>query len=193
MSLQKVVLVHGIFDTSRKMQSLARQLQRDGFETFTPTLNPSNGDVGLDVLAEQLRDYIHAHLDDQTPFSLVGFSMGGIVSRYYVQRLGGAERVKRFITISSPHHGTAFAWLRNGAGVRQMRPNSDFLNALNGDTSALKRTRFASLWTPLDLMIIPATNSKVPFGENFPVFSIAHPLMVFQRSSQRLVAKLLRE
>jgi len=51
--------------------------------------------------------------------------MGGIVSRYYVQRLWGIDRVQRF-TLASPHHG--HPWLTYvSPGCVQMRPDSPFL------------------------------------------------------------------
>jgi len=190
---RKVVLVHGIYDTARKMQRLAAYLQAEGYQTFTPGLTPSNGKMGLDQLALQLRDYIDAQIGKTEPFSLVGFSMGGIISRYYVQRLGGIDRVTHFITISAPNHGTAIAWLQTRAGVAQMRIGSPFLRSLNADASMLEKSRYASIWTPLDLMIIPASSSKLPVGSNYLVFSVAHPLVVSQGSTLRLVARLLGE
>jgi len=51
-------------------------------------------------LGQQVANYVAATFAPK-PFDLVGFSMGGIVSRYYVQRLGGIDRVQRFITLAS--------------------------------------------------------------------------------------------
>ena len=42
--------------------------------------------------------------------------MGGIVARSYVQRFGGIERVRRFITISAPHRGTYVAYAMGNKG-----------------------------------------------------------------------------
>ena len=69
------------------------------------------------------------------PISIVAFSMGGIVSRQYLQHLGGAARCENFITISSPHHGTALGWVYPTLGAAQMRPGqpvSGGLEALGG-------------------------------------------------------------
>ena len=65
--------------------------------------------------------------------------MGGLVSRYYVQRLGGIERVRRLITISTPHQGTLWAHMVGNPGSRQMRPGSAFLSKLNHDAAMLER------------------------------------------------------
>ena len=37
---------------------------------------------------------------------LIGHSLGTLVSRYYVERLGGKEKVKRLILMGGPHFGT---------------------------------------------------------------------------------------
>jgi len=58
---------------------------------------------------------------------LVAHSMGGLVARYYVEQLGGAGKVRRCITIETPHHGTLLAVIAPGENARQMRPGSTFL------------------------------------------------------------------
>lgn len=40
-------------------------------------------------------------------FILIGHSMGGLVSRYYIENLGGAARVEKLITICTPHYGSS--------------------------------------------------------------------------------------
>lgn len=46
-----VLLVHGFQDNAKKMQAMARALQRDGWTVLTPTLSPSGCQVGNEVLA----------------------------------------------------------------------------------------------------------------------------------------------
>jgi triacylglycerol lipase len=191
-SRRTVVLVHGIFDTSRIFAAMAAWLQRCGFHPLAPDLAPNNGTVGLDELAAQLAAFVHQNLSSGEPFDLVGFSMGGLVSRYYVQRLGGIERVGRLITISAPHHGTYSAYALGNPGSRQMRPGSAFLEDLNRDAARLERVRFASIWTPLDLMILPAESSRLGIGEEFKIPVAVHPWMLTSRRSLELVANLLR-
>jgi triacylglycerol esterase/lipase EstA (alpha/beta hydrolase family) len=117
--------------------------------------------------------------------------MGGLVARYYVQRLGGIERVRRLITISSPHNGTCAAFLRRNGGARQMRPGSAFLCDLNRDVSVLDRIDFTSIWTPFDLMILPAHSSVLPAGRAIRVNVGAHPPMVRNQRVLKLVADVL--
>jgi triacylglycerol lipase len=119
--------------------------------------------------------------------------MGGLVARDYLQRLGGIDRVHRFIAISSPHNGTWTAFLRNKAGARRMRPGSAFLADLNGDIELLDRIRTTTIWTPLDLMIVPAVSSSRCPGPSWRVSVAAHPLMPRSRRVLKLVDHLLRE
>ena len=171
---------------------MARWLKPRGFRPLALDLTPSDGAVGLDDLAGQLRAFVEQHLSPEEQFDLVGFSMGGLVSRYYVQRLGGMERVGRLITISAPHRGTYWAYAVGNKGSRQMRPGSAFLEELNRDAGTLERVSFASIWTPLDLMIVPAGSSRLGVGEEFRIPVALHPWMLTSRRSLALVEKLLR-
>ena len=187
-----VVLVHGIHSSSREMTRMARHLRAQGREVFTPDLSPAGGQVGLDQLAQQLAVFSEKHLRGRK-FDLVGFSMGGLVSRYYVQRLGGLERVEHFVTIAAPHQGTIMANLHFGDGGRQMRPRSEFLRELTHDSDRLRKVKFTSFYTPLDLVIVPARSSEMPQASNVRLWSAMHPLLILERRCIRAVAKALSD
>ena len=173
-----VLLLHGIDDTSALFARLILFLQKLGWQVHTLNLIPNNGETGLHELAAQVQAYVNTTFAPDQTFSLIGFSMGGIVARYYLQRLGGLARVPRLITISSPHRGTWTAHLRRNAGASQMRPGSGFLTDLDADRHVLKRIRFTSIWTPLDLMILPAASSVIPEADCIRIIVSAHPFMV---------------
>jgi triacylglycerol lipase len=186
-----VLLIHGLGDTSKLFRRMASRLKEAGREVHALDLLPNNGNAGLDRLALQVDAYVERNFAAGQTFDLVGFSMGGIVSRYYLQRLGGMSRVRRFITISSPHRGTWTAYLRGNPGIRQMRRDSEFLRDLNRDCADLERVGFVSIWTRFDLMILPASSSVLPAGRSIHVGAIAHPLMVRDRRVLRLVHEIL--
>jgi len=191
--LNPVVLVHGIDYTEAVFRRMADWLRRHGYDVHTLNLAPSNGDAPLDELAHQLADVAAARFGTARPFDIVAFSMGGLVARYYLQRLGGIDRVHRFIAISAPHEGTWTAFLRMNSGARQMRPGSAFLTDLNRDIESLGRIRTTTIWTPLDLMIVPARSSSRCPGASRRVNVAAHPLMLRSRRVLKLVQQLLRE
>jgi triacylglycerol lipase len=107
--------------------------------------------------------------------------MGGLVSRHYLQELGGAGRCERFFTISSPHNGTQAAWCYPGEGARQMRPGSEFLERLSRSESKLGDMPVVSYRTPMDLIILPADSSVWERAENLEFPVLLHPLMLDAR------------
>jgi triacylglycerol lipase len=192
-SRNPVLLLHGIDDTDAIFRKMITYLQRSGWTVHSLDLVPNCGKVGLDRLAQQVAQYVEKNFDSQQAIDLVGFSMGGIVSRYYLQRLGGIQRVQRFVTISSPHRGTWAAYTRFNCGGNQMQPNSAFLADLNEDLDQLEQLNFTSIWTPLDLVILPASSSRLPVGRGRKLWVGGHAWMVTNQQSLRAVAEALAE
>ncbi len=188
-----VLLLHGIWDTGTIFRPMTRYLNSLGWETHDLNLTPNNGDACLASLAQQVADYADRTFAPGTPFDLLGFSMGGMIGRYYLQRLGGLDRVQRFLTLSSPHNGTWVAYGSLRLGCMQMRPNHPFLQDLNRDIKTLDRLNFTSIWTPLDAMIVPASSSQVPVGQDVKVWVPLHRDMVTHPQSLKAVAIALAE
>jgi triacylglycerol lipase len=186
-----VILVHGICDSATSMCVMDRWLTSRGWPVHRISLFPSDGSLALEALAEQLRNYVEKNVSLNSKLSLVGFSMGGLVCRHYVQKLGGDSRVAAMITLSAPHRGTWLARLSNRPACRQMCPGSDFLRSLSENLSVFKRVRLTSIWTPFDLVILPPTSSRVSFARNQSILMPAHPLMILSRRCLRAVEAAL--
>lgn len=187
-----VILIHGIWDTKMIFSKMSARLTELGWSVHSLNLTPNDGSLGLDLLAKQLADYISETFDPEQPLDIVGYSMGGIVSRYYVQRLGGINRVQRFITLSSPHHGTLTAYSLRLPGYLDMRPDSGLLRDLNQDVTMLKRINFTSMWTPFDIMIVPANSSQMPVGKEVKVNVLLHRQMVTEPLSINAIVEELK-
>ncbi|HEY9899915.1 MAG TPA: triacylglycerol lipase [Pantanalinema sp.] len=191
-----VLLVHGIDDTGRVFDALAPKLRAAGWHVETIDMVPNNGDASLALLAEQVGDKV-ARMRATTGASrvdLVAFSLGGIVSRYYLQRLGGASQVQRFVTLSSPHAGTLMGYVRWNQGASELRRGSAFLADLNRDWhQTARQVRVTSVWTPLDLMIVPANSSELQGARNLTVPVALHSLMLVDNRCHALVLEALRD
>ncbi|MBX3014730.1 MAG: hypothetical protein KF832_24635 [Caldilineaceae bacterium] len=187
------ILVPGFNDDERCLATLERFLQQEGFPAYAISPQPSDGTVGIDELATQLATTIAAKFLPELPLNLVGFSMGGLICRSYLQQLGGLLRTERLITIATPHQGTWSAFTCQRPACLQMRPGSSFLTALNADLSPLAQLNFTSIWTPLDLMILPATSSYLPVGEMKPILSPFHPALLMDGRILQTVATQLRQ
>jgi len=176
--VKRVVLVHGFLDTDSCFKTLRRRLEGRGFDCFVPNLKPNDGRGGLENIAARLKQDIDTRFGPSEPINVVGFSMGGLVSRQYLQELGGAKRCENFITISSPHHGTLTAFLYPSLGAKDMRPSSRFLENLRKTQDRLEPIQITSYRTPMDLMILPSKSSIWDCAENLEFPVLMHPLML---------------
>ena len=91
---------------------------------------------------------------------IVGHSLGGVIARYYVQRMGGSARVDTLVTLGSPHSGTLGAHLIPTALGRQLRPGSPPLTELAGPAPGCT-TRFLVVWSRMDQMVVPQRNARL--------------------------------
>lgn len=189
-----VLLVHGIDDDASAFDVMRARLEREGWaHVHAVSLVPNDGSEGLPVLARQVAREAEA-LRARTGarrVDVVGFSMGALVTRYWVRMLEGRRVVRRFISISGPHAGTQLAWLRRGKGVRQMRPGSRLLRYLQSDQRPWGEVEAHCFWTPMDLTIFPASSSRLRGASErtFPV--LLHPWMLSDRRVLDAVVEVL--
>ncbi len=192
-SRNPVLLIHGIFRKSGIFYKMSAYLIQLGWSVYTLNLSPHWGNASIDELAQQIADYIDKTFAPEQHLDIVGLSMGGLVTRYYVQRLGGINRVQRFIAISSPHSGTWMAYTLWGKGCIQMRPGSAFLEDLNRDAALLEKLNFTSIWTDWDFIIVPASSSQISAAKEVKLSVFAHAMMARHSSSLKAVAEALSE
>ncbi len=192
-AVPRVVLVHGFLDRGNAFKSLKKRLEKRGFDVYVPRLVNSDGRGGLEKLAVHLKQDIDTHFGKNAPINLVAFSMGGLVSRYYLQELDGAQRCRKFITISSPHHGTEVAMIYPTRGAIEMRPGSPFLTQLAASQGKLGDMPVTSYRTPMDLIILPASSSVWDRAENLEYPVLLHPLMLTSNPVLNDVERRLEE
>lgn len=169
-----VLLLHGLFDTGKVFAPLEAALQQHGFETLAPDLVPNDGSASIAELAERVAELVEHRIATQQPLAVVGFSMGGIVARYYLQELSGYQRVQQVVTIASPHNGSVLAYFAKGKGIEELRPRSALLQQLAASEDKLSTVQVLSLWTPLDLMVVPARSCVWRRAENLALAVPVH-------------------
>lgn len=164
-STTPVLLVHGIVDNRSIFALMARTLRRRGFGVVhavnTGVLTALTGDIR--VAARELGHHVEAlcAATGADRVHVIGHSLGGLMARYYVQRLGGDERVDTLVTLGSPHGGSAIAHLLPGLNVpRQLRTGSDLITEL-AEPAPGCRTRFVAVWSRQDQLIVPQRNARL--------------------------------
>ena len=175
---RRVVLVHGFLETGTNYKLFKKRLETAGIQCLVPHLSPCDGRGGLERLAAGLKHDIDDAFGPDQPLAIVGFSMGGLVARYYLQNLGGAARCDQLLTVSSPHHGTDSANYYPSLGAEQMRPGSRFLSDLEKTQDNLGTMRLVSYRTHFDMVIYPPESSIWDRAENLEFPVLLHSMML---------------
>ncbi|MET4926845.1 alpha/beta fold hydrolase [Streptomyces sp. PSRA5] len=178
-SRRPVLLLHGFVDNRSVFVLLRRSLARHGWRHLESlNFSPLTSDIRLaaEVLGRHIEEVCartgHREVD------IVGHSLGGLIARYYVQRLDGDVRVRTLVTMGTPHAGTGAIPLASAHPVvRQMRPGSDLIEELREPAPGC-RTRFVSFWSDLDQVMSPVEAARVEhpdlIAQNVGVTGIGH-------------------
>jgi triacylglycerol lipase len=125
---------------------------------------------------------------------LVGHSLGGILIRYYVQLLGGEACVDTAITLASPHEGTLAAGLGRSSVLRQLRPGSWVIQALQ-ETARPSPVQWMAYYSNLDALVQPASSAMLRHpalgATNFLVKDHGHLSMLLAPGLGRSIASRL--
>ncbi len=163
-----VVLVHGILGQEILYWNIVKRWLRGhgvvAHEISLPTLALGDLREAAVTFRDKLIKLQH-HLD-LSEFDVVAHSAGGLVVRYFIQSLQSNEPIRRLITLGTPHQGTTTAKVLPELGMmRQVRPDSEFLTELNASPPK-GPTKYTAVWNPLDGIIIPGVNAKLPDRPN---------------------------
>jgi alpha/beta hydrolase fold len=155
-----VLLVHGLVDNRSVFAIMRRSLRRRGFASVCSwNYSPLLADVaeGARDLAEHIEQICQETGHERV--HVVGHSLGGLISRYLVQRLGGDRRVESLVTLGTPHKGSRWAHVLPMPLVRQLRPGSELLQELD-EPAPDCRTRITAIYSDLDQMLLPTTSGR---------------------------------
>lgn len=170
-----VLLAHGMYGDRRSLEAIARHLRSAGFLQVEPiTLAPVDGSVSVAPLAAQLDVQARALIERTRAerIDVVGYSLGALVARYWLQRLRGRERTRRFISLAGPQNGVVGGALPVAALSRDLRPVSDLYGDLARDPDPWGATEVASFFSPFDLVIVPAHSAILPRSTLIHAFAV---------------------
>lgn len=90
-------------------------------------------------------------------------------ARYWLEQLGGHERVDRFITFVSAHHGTKAVVLPLYCGVADVKPGSAFLCEMEDGGVPESGPPVISIYMRDDEIMWPSTTSRLEGALNIEV------------------------
>ena len=186
------ILVHGLWNSSRVFDRLISTCGRDQVHLIAPDLPHQLGKTSLYILAEELNRQISLKVGNSCAIDLLGFSMGGLIARIWLQNFGGAARTNRYISVGTPHRGTFTAQLCPGylfKGIAQMKRGSALLMELDENVESLKTIDCLSFYCLFDLMTFPGWHAVIPIGEKVLVPVLTHKQLIINPISLNLLAK----
>lgn len=193
-----ILLVHGIVDNHSVFAVLQRALLRRGFSTigtFDDGLLTSDIPATARDLAQAIEELTTRSGYDRV--HVIGHSLGGLIARYYVQRMGGDARVRTLVTLGTPHAGSRRASIGGILPLaRQLRPDSALITDLAQPAPGCT-TRFVAFYSDLDELIVPSENARIDHPDllvrNVPVRGVGHLALVNHGGIAHQIAALLRE
>ncbi|MGW6275797.1 esterase/lipase family protein [Streptomyces sp. NPDC055060] len=174
-----VVLVHGTFGNSvDNWLVLAPYLVKRGYCVFSldygqlPGVPFFNGLGPIDKSAEQLDGFVDKVLAStgSAKADLVGHSQGGMMPRYYLKFLGGAQKVNALVGLAPDNHGTTLLGLTRllpyFPGIEDLLTTktpsladqvagSPFLTKLNAGGDTVPGVRYTVIATKYDEVVTP--------------------------------------
>ena len=181
-----VVLVHGLLgNKSTNWPTYAPLLANEGYCVFALTYGqrPVPGYEGdtfggltkMEKSAEQLKAFVAKVLTETgaSEVDLVGHSEGTLMPNYYVKFLGGAQFVKRYVSIAPLWHGTQAAALASIAAstgtdpaafmplcesCTQFAPDSAFMKKMRAGGVVVPGVEYTNIVTRYDQLVVPYTS-----------------------------------
>ena len=187
-------MVHGLLDSPAVFERLQGELAGRRPDLLIPALPLRLGLTPVETAAQLLHDQIEAAYPHPTPIDLLGFSIGGVIARTWIQRLGGHRRTRRFFSVGSPQQGTltALPWPRRlFKGLADLRFGSALLQGLNSDLDTLAAVECHSFYSAVDLAVLPGWQAVLPIGERIRLPVATHPQVLRDRAAVRPLARAL--
>ena len=190
-----IVLIHGLWNTSDIFKSLTRKLDQYSIDYFAPTLQHDFGKVSIIDLTKILNELIIDKYGLDMEIDLLGFSMGGIIGSYWLKYFKGNKRIRKFISVGSPHMGTLTAQIIPRfplKGISEMKINSKLLKDLYASNDFLENVDCISFFTNWDLMVFPGWKAYLPKGNKYSLNIFKHKnLMKNEYAINQIVKKII--
>jgi triacylglycerol esterase/lipase EstA (alpha/beta hydrolase family) len=189
-----IIFVHGLYHNQTAWYLYLRWFRRWGWN-HVKAINLKGKFRSINdfsrILAEEVEKVRTESQSDQV--DLVGQSMGGLVIRTYLLENSARSKVRRVVTLGTPHGGSKLAVLGLGQAAKEMIPGSVFLESLNQGVQIPESGHFCAIYTIVDNMVLPNESTKLAWDgvKNQETRSVNHVGLVFCKHTARLVRDCL--
>jgi pimeloyl-ACP methyl ester carboxylesterase len=137
-------------------------------------------------IAAQLASLVD-RIPQGTRIHLVGHSLGGVVARWYVQEMGGHERVVQTISIATPFGGAPIAEKLRVLVGNDLHAASDVLTRLRDGAASGQGVPHLSIAGTADAMVGAPEHATFARGDLVVLEGRGHNQLLFDRELMALV------
>jgi triacylglycerol lipase len=182
-----VLFLHGLLHNTSTFAWIKQKMVSAGWRDFR-AVNLSTTQHTIPQLAEQTLETIHsmrrefgvAHVD------VVAHSMGGILARYVLQKMGNDGLVRKLITLGTPHQGTALSRYLMLSHLRELMPGSKTLLELESSPPLIK-TQAVAVYGSLDVMLWPRERAHWNGVRNIQLKGVGHAGLLFSKRVVQII------
>jgi triacylglycerol esterase/lipase EstA (alpha/beta hydrolase family) len=167
-----VVLLHGLAMNRTNWVWVGSRLAARGIGPLYATSYFSPQSVRRSAM--HLKNFVERVIarEDAERVDIVAHSLGGVVARYYIERMGGKSRIGRLVTIASPHRGTVLGRIGLVSSAKELAHGSDLLDELGTPSPGVAYT---SIWSRADAIVVPAESASIaPAGQDRVFDDLGH-------------------
>jgi pimeloyl-ACP methyl ester carboxylesterase len=179
-----VVFIHGFFCNRAFWSPWMAQLQSQNRAFSSVTLEPAFGSIDDYAAIVEAAVAKVTQATGQAPV-LICHSMGGLAARAWLRsNLGNDDRIKRIITIGTPHFGTALSTekaLLPFINTHQMQRLGAWTQQLAKDEPPTRYTKFTCWYSNCDNIVVPTSTAMLPGADNRFVTAQGHVSMAFSQ------------
>lgn len=170
-----VMLIHGFVCNHSVWRQWLGCLEDRGFGPVRVVdLEPPFADI--EHHASQVERELRALFQEcgETPVDIIAHSMGGLVARAALRRIGSGV-IGQIVTLATPHHGTVLARLfPQRRLVQQMAPESSWLKQLNAEQANGLGIPVTSIYSLEDNLVVPARSATLEHAHLIELRGIGH-------------------
>jgi pimeloyl-ACP methyl ester carboxylesterase len=183
-----VVLIHGFMASAGVFRPMRKRLEEEAFAHVASFSHaPLQSVPRIAKALKKVIDRVHAG----ARIHLVGHSLGGLVARWYVQELGGHERVVQTISLASPFAGTKHANILPILIGKTLTTESHILRQLRSRAHEFE-VPHTSIVAEEDALVVPVESAIFPKGDVVALPGRGHNTLLYDDISLRTVIHRVR-
>jgi triacylglycerol lipase len=182
-----VLFIHGLLHNTSTFAWIKQKMALAGWQNFRG-VNLSTTQHTIPQMAEQTLETIHAMRRDfgVKKVDIVAHSMGGILARYVLQKMGNDGLVRKLITLGTPHQGTCLSRYLLLTHLRELMPGSQTLLDLE-NAAPLTKTQAVAVYGSLDVLMWPRERAHWSGVRNIQLKGVGHAGLLFSKRVVQII------